>query len=502
MARSIFATLHGLYGTRVAGDALFELGLPKRQQLYNDRMLPGGLDGAALSASESLPGARIAVVGGGFAGLAAAWYLAQCGVTPTLFEATDRTGGRVLTDYGFVPGKVTEVGAELIGSNHPMWIELSAIFGLQLMEISKEEDYEKAGLQVRLRLQNTDLTDAQKKQVYLDLEPIIDAIGNDARTIDPAQPWRSANADAWDRMPVSQRLDQLFGQSSSLARQVFEFVLGNDNCASPAQQSYLGLLTLVSAGRMGNDTEGMRGYWHYTETHRCWGGNQQLATKLGESLTDLRLNSPVDRISITDEGVGIDWSGAAGGSEAFDYAILAAPPFSWPVVDSSYEWRPAEWTMQHGPAVKYLSSFDTRFWEPQGLAPSALWDLLGSVWEGTDRQSSTDPGFGLSVYAGGQYVRGEANFPARLAELYPGYAPRLQRYANWPATPYIKCGYSVPAPRQVTSVGRALATPYADRMVFAGEQTCIGFFGYMEGALQSGARAAKTLVNALCPAAF
>ena len=56
------------------------------------------------------PWMRVAVIGAGFAGLAAAWYLNECGVKTTLYEAGDRVGGRVRTDRGFVPGKVVEEG--------------------------------------------------------------------------------------------------------------------------------------------------------------------------------------------------------------------------------------------------------------------------------------------------------------------------------------------------------------------------------------------------------
>ncbi|HEX5924748.1 MAG TPA: FAD-dependent oxidoreductase, partial [Baekduia sp.] len=37
--------------------------------------------------------------------------------------------------------------------------------------------------------------------------------------------------------------------------------------------------------------------------------------------------------------------------------------------------------------------------------------------------------------------------------------------------------------------------PHAQRLYFAGEQTSSGFFGYMEGALQSGARAARDIIG-------
>ena len=83
---------------------------------------------------------------------------------------------------------------------------------------------------------------------------------------------------------------------------------------------------------------------------------------------------------------------------------MTASPFSWPSVQSDLPWNPADRTMSHGPAVKYISAVSTRFWEADSLAPSALWDGIGSVWEGTDNQPEKDGGFALCVYSGSPYV--------------------------------------------------------------------------------------------------
>jgi monoamine oxidase len=500
MSRSMYPALHSIYGS-VRSDAELEgLLAPRRQQLYADVLLPTALSAATLSLCGNLSSARVAVVGAGLAGLDAAWYLSQCGLTVTVFEATDRIGGRVRTDDDLAPGKVVEAGAELIGANHPMWWELAAIFGLQLTPLTTSEDYERAGLQVRLRMGGHDFTEAERKQLYVDLQWLIDVIGQDAMDVDPLEPWMSPKASILDGKTVSERLDELFGATSSTTRDVFEFIVENDNCAPSWQQNYLGLLALVSAGRMGDDTVGLRGYWEYTETHRCAGGNHQLAAQLATGLTDLRLSAPVDTISLSDSGVSIDWSGPSGGSEAFDYVVLAAPPFTWPTVHAApFDWDPVRWTMSHGPAVKHLSSVDTEFWVPAGLAPSALSDGFGSLWEGTDQQPTGDGGFVLTVYSGGKYVMPDLDYPPKIAELYPGYAPSATRFVDWPATPYILTGYSVPDRGQLTTVGPNLSIPLANRMVFAGEQACPGFFGHMEGALQSGARAAKAILAAVCP---
>src|SRR4051812_9225975 len=130
MARSVFATLHARFGEQRPEGVVADAVGTKQRQLSERGLFPASADEEALSECEALPDTRVAVIGAGFAGLTAGWYLASAGAQVTVFEATDRVGGRVETDRSFVPGKVVEAGAELIGENHPMWIEIADVFGL------------------------------------------------------------------------------------------------------------------------------------------------------------------------------------------------------------------------------------------------------------------------------------------------------------------------------------------------------------------------------------
>jgi monoamine oxidase len=70
------------------------------------------------------------------------------------------------------------------------------------------------------------------------------------------------------------------------------------------------------------------------------------------------------------------------------------------------------------------------------------------------------------------------------------------RFMDWPSDPWVKGSYSFPAPGEVTTLGPQLQQPLARRVFLAGEHTCYAFVGYMEGALQSGARAARRIAEA------
>jgi monoamine oxidase len=440
-----------------------------------------------------LPDMRVAVIGAGYAGLAAAWYLEACGVKVTVFEATDRIGGRVLTDRTFVPGKVVEAGAELIGENHALWWYLSREFRLELEELS---DY---GLDERIRYGGHELDRREKEALKRALPRHFRTLGAEARPISQTAPWTSTGAGRLDAMTVADRLDQMFDKSSSTERHWFEFTLGNDNCAPVGKQSYLSLLAALSAARMGSDTRGMLAYWFSTETHRCVGGNGQLGDRMAAILGDVRLHSPVTSVNIKPRGnrgivritTTLSGSSSAHRFEDFDFAVLATSPATWGRISFRPPLGTLGTTISAAPAVKFLSRYPSAYWLPG--PPVAKWDQMGSLWEGTDNQP-TPPEFDLTVFSGGPYVLPESEYAARIDTLFPGGKPTATKLVDWTKVPYIEIGYGVPAPGQVTGIQRRQVLPHASWLYLAGDHTSHGFFGYMEGALQSGARAARDIV--------
>jgi monoamine oxidase len=88
-----------------AGSIVGSGGLPSRHRAWSGESLK--------------PPPVIAVVGGGLAGLNAAFQLQKAGYTATVYEARRRVGGRILSVTGAVgEGLVTDLGGQLINTDH------------------------------------------------------------------------------------------------------------------------------------------------------------------------------------------------------------------------------------------------------------------------------------------------------------------------------------------------------------------------------------------------
>ena len=72
--------------------------------------------------------ARIAIIGGGIAGLSAAWTLRRRGIDLTLFEASDRLGGKLQTEYA--DGILIDSGPDSFLSSKPAALQLIEQLGL------------------------------------------------------------------------------------------------------------------------------------------------------------------------------------------------------------------------------------------------------------------------------------------------------------------------------------------------------------------------------------
>src|SRR5437773_8448673 len=80
--------------------------------------------------------ARIAIIGGGIAGLNAALTLQDAGITSTVYEASGRVGGRMHSDTtSWLNGQTSEHCGELIDSGHKTILGLASRFKLPTVDL-------------------------------------------------------------------------------------------------------------------------------------------------------------------------------------------------------------------------------------------------------------------------------------------------------------------------------------------------------------------------------
>jgi monoamine oxidase len=155
-------------------------------------------------------------------------------------------------------------------------------------------------------------------------------------------------------------------------------------------------------------------------------------------------------------------------------------------------------TLAAGPATKVSLCFATRWWR-RPLRPRAFGTNLplGAVWE--DAEDRPDVAM-LTFLAGGEAsarlkaraaTDGAQGLSADLRWMGTPDAPRLAAPAvSWEDDPWARGGYAVFGPDFDPQLRPILGASHR-RVIFAGEHTSQRWQGFMNGAVESGLRAAR-----------
>lgn len=485
MSTSLYSALFHRYGRPADG-------MTRREMLRATLAASAGLlVSQHLAFGQARPtGKRVLVIGGGFSGLAAAHELTAAGYDVTVLEARNRIGGRVISFSDFVPKKFVEGGGELIGSNHPSWVNYKERFKLEFLDVEEEADFE-----APIVLNGKKLTAAESEKLWEELDAAANLMNKDAANVgDPFQPWKMKGAEGLDRRTLASWIQSI--DASPLCKEALDAQLMADNGVSCEWQSYLGNLAMVKGG-------GLEKFWTDSEVYRCKGGNQSLAVRLLEGIGKerVKLRTIVRRVDVTGKDK-VVVTLASGETLEADDVILAVPPSVWNRIGIEPA-LPSALSMQMGTNVKYLASLKGTFWRQSELGPDSLSDgPINWTWHQTRGQKG--PGESLCAFSGGAAAETcrewapterNANYLKALAVAYPGVRASFirSRFMDWPGDIWTRASYSFPAPGQVTTAGPLVREGLNNRLHFAGEHTCYAFVGYMEGALNSGVALAKRL---------
>jgi len=489
MTRSVYRRLRALAGRRPERSTRREF-LSTSLAATAGLMLPRGVAAAAHPSGRHAGGKRVVVVGAGFAGLACAHELRTLGYDVTVVEARDRVGGRVRSSTSFVPGRTVEIGAELIGSNHPTWIRFQHELGLEFLELGEDETLEQPVWIGGRRLAKDDAA-----RLLDEMDTAFAAMDADAAAVVEDEPWQTPGAAALDARSTADWLRAL--DASKLCKAALAIELCANNGQELHLQSYLGNLCQVKGGG------GAKAYRDESEVYRCKGGNQQLAEGLLARIGADRvvLDLPVSRIDFAGKGAEVHCRD--GRTIACDDVVLAVPPSVWSKIEFAPA-LPASLAPQMGSNVKFFLPLRSRFWRRSGCEQYGLGDgRVSMTWEGTDAQEGDDR-IVMVAFSGASAAKAcaslapaerDAVYLEELAKLYPGIEAEVAgktMFADWGNEPWTRASYSFPAPGQITTMGPVLHRGLG-RLHFAGEHACYKYVGYMEGALHSGVALAQRL---------
>ncbi|MBF6464085.1 FAD-dependent oxidoreductase [Nocardia beijingensis] len=470
--------------------------------------------------------ARVAVIGAGASGLAAAYELQRHGLDVTVYERTARPGGRVRT-WRFWDGTHGELGAMRIPGNHHCTLHYVDEFGLAtrtFVNANPDAYYLLRGRRVRRSrveeaLPAYQLHEAERTDPLLVLERLLrDAwhgLGAQRRKAllagDVADPEldRLAATSLWQftRQRLSPDAWDLIGHASGLLHYEHASLL-------EVLVDYFGLFNVDQLELVDGTDALIRGF-----TDALRPGSLRLASRI----TELR---------VTGDGVrlGGERHGAAFTDEA-DFVICAVPAPGLDQIDISpalpAPQRQAIRGISYASSTKTLVHVRDRHWEhvdgifgggsftdlpiQQVWYPSDNARLAPGAtrWTAADPERSHAPAVLTAAYLWENNARRFAALPendrtrivlASLEQLHPGLTAAVDDVVHWTWDEQVGIGggaFAYLAPGQHARYLAEIGAPHphpAPRVFFAGEHLSVAH-AWIQGALQSALASVRHLLD-------
>ncbi|MEP3208129.1 MAG: NAD(P)/FAD-dependent oxidoreductase [Maribacter sp.] len=466
-----------------------------------------GLNSCISGAKKTLD-ADVIIVGAGLAGLNAALLFEQAGFKVKIVEATDRVGGRVHTaKESDVPGQ-PELGGNGIGGGYARVLDAAQKYGVSMGPMRPRTESRKGELIYRIK-NNFILPEEWPTHDFNTLPegyrkglPAYVTWGHFGK-INPLPEndlaaWRDPKYKDWDKSTYSVLKEEGFSDDD------IKLVMGTNSSYGVDAQNisilmYFQILTWIGQQ---NASTGKGG--------AIVGGNQRLPEAMGAAFKqDIMLRSPVKSIASEADATTITLDN--GSTLRAPYCLVTLPASALRRIQISPS---AQGMQQKGfqnldytPVVQLHYVPKKKYWEEDGLPPSMWCDNLAGRFmalkndlQDPDRVTSCVAFLNSNVALEIDKMKQEdaiALVTKTLEEMRPSLKGALDftYYWTWVNNPYAGGAYAYWKPGEITDFSNRLADPIG-RIHFAGEHTAVMNRG-MEGAMESGERAAFELMNLL-----
>jgi len=458
--------------------------------------------------AEKKPGSPVAIVGGGIAGLTAAYRLMKAGVEVHLYEMQTRYGGRMYTKRDFnKDGMFIELGGELVDSNHEDLIALAKELGVEIQPLREGE----AGIDF-YHYNGKVYTDADVIDAF---GPLSTRIAADVEGIYDEKEEFTDKARQLDATSLRDYLKDAGATTEPWLLEMLETAYVPEFGRDADLQSSLNLIDFINP----DTSEGFQVFGDSDEAFRVQGGNDTLPSAVHKSISaGVKLNSGHQLVRIAEEGSKIKLTfrtDAKPVTVSYENVIITIPFTTLRSVEGIYDLKLSDEKkrsikeMGFGTNIKIMYGFTEQTWRKPAAGReffcngSVYTDLpFQTCWETSRGQKGTS-GI-ITNFMGGslgeQYSTERLDkFLVELDTVFPGVKSKADGnriMMNWPQIKTMKGSYSCPLVGQYTWVYGAAANPELDgHLLFGGEHTSFESPGYMNGGVESGNRVANEILG-------
>jgi monoamine oxidase len=265
---------------------------------------------------------RIAIVGGGIAGLNAALTLQDAGIASTVYEASDRVGGRMHSDTTtWENGQTSEHCGELIDSGHKTILKLASRFNLSTVDLLGAEPIQSSETYYFFGAYYP------RAQATVDFKPVYEAVHKDLSAAGYPTTYKihTAAGIALDQMSVFDWIEaRVPGGHGSPMGQLLDVAYNIEYGNVSSVQSSLNLIYLLAFQPIPGN---FRIFGASDERYHIVGGNEQLPKRIAATLADVRTGWAMTALAINADGsFTLSFNSPSGRvSSTFDRVILALP---------------------------------------------------------------------------------------------------------------------------------------------------------------------------------
>jgi monoamine oxidase len=478
------------------------------------------LAGSAAIATTAIPFAKsaqgrstnpkIAIIGGGLAGLNAAYQLKKAGLKATVYEGKSRLGGRIRSVTG-VAGKgiVSDLGGSFINTSHEDMLALVKEFNLSLfnrVNAAENLPFPSEGYFFEGRMH-------PEAEVAEKLRPIAKQILADATLLDEDF---DRYGPKFDRLSVADYLEQ---HADKISEPYIKVLLGNSIRTEYGVETDSASLLLLLYALASVDGDKVAVIGGNDETYTVEKGSGKIIESLVAALPQqIQTKKRLQQISTDGDGYRLTFSDRS--IVNADYVIVAIPISVLPKLDFQVDLEPKFkkfiQEVDLGKNEKAFAGFDKHVWFREDGFTAGGWTDLGfsGIYDNSQRQLDA-PNSSLMFYLGSKEVTTAHGKP--LSTLKQDFLDRFEEMipesksaatgefflTGWTLDPLIGGGYSSHKPGQYTEFNQFMYVESEDlaerqnvafgNLIFAGEHFSDEYYGYMNGAAQTGRLAAEVL---------